>query len=97
MVRDKTELLAVPTRARSEEEQELLDDILFDQDLKGEDLKKRILNHLNDRYALVFWYHYNGIKPSFENAGAAVKTQASYNGKQSLPQIICVREYKDIA
>ncbi len=97
MVNDTLEPLAVPTRARSEDEQELLDDILFDQDLKDTHLKKRTLNHLKDRYALVFWYHHNGIKPSFENAEAALRTQDSYNGKQSFPQIIGVREYKDIA
>ncbi len=92
MAKDILELLDVPTRARSEEEQELLDDISFDSELKNRSLRKRVLKYMQDNnYSLVSWYHYIGIKKSFEDTDAALNTRKAYKNKSSLPKIIGIR------
>lgn len=91
------ELLEVPTRARTREEASLLEDISFDSSLKNRSLRGIVLDYMKvNNFALVSWYHYNGIKKSFENTDSALDTRESYKThKPSLPRIIGIRQYSD--
>ncbi|MBN1644595.1 hypothetical protein JW851_00965 [Candidatus Woesearchaeota archaeon] len=97
MANDTLELLEVPTRARTEEESELLDDICSDSELKNKSLRERVVKHTkNNNFSLVFWYHYNGIKRSFEDTFSALDTVESYKKKKpTLPKIIGIRQHTD--
>jgi len=96
MTNKTAELLDVPTKARTKKEQELLDDILFDPELKDLNLKNRAKSYMQDQYDLVFWYHYNGITPSFEEIGDSSKTIKSYNQSTSFPKIVGFKKYEDL-
>jgi len=91
------ELLDMPTQARSRKEVKLLDAIDSDRDLKEKGLRHRVLNYLRaNNFSLVFWYHYNGIRRSFEDTEIAQDTKESYKKKSpSLPKIIGIRQHTD--